>query len=108
MVLALALVHHLAIGNNVPFAKVAAWFRAARHASIVEFVPKSDSQVQRMLASREDVFADYSEAVFAREFGRYFEVVSAQSIQGSERVLYHMRRREKPQEGSDLQFWNMA
>jgi hypothetical protein len=108
VLLALALVHHLAIGNNVPFAKIAAWFARLGEQLVVEFVPKSDSQVQRLLASREDIFADYSEAVFSREFARYFEIVSAQSIQGSERVLYHMRRRESPQEGSDLQFWNMA
>jgi hypothetical protein len=108
LLMALALVHHLAIGNNVPFAKIAAWFaRLGRHL-VIEFVPKTDSQVQRLLASREDVFADYTEPAFTREFGRYFEVVSAQPIQGSERVLYHMRRRDAPQDGHDLQFWNMA
>ena len=58
MLMALALVHHLAIGNNVPFGRIAEWFaRLGRHL-VIEFVPKSDSQVQRLLASREDVFAD--------------------------------------------------
>ena len=55
VVLALALVHHLAIGNNVPLPNVAEFFaRLGRHL-VIEFVPKSDSQVQRMLSSRTDI-----------------------------------------------------
>ena len=81
--------------------------RLGRHL-VIEFVPKSDSQVQRLLGSREDVFADYSEAVFVREFGRYFEMISAEPIQGSDRVLYHMLTRSSPQDGDDLRFWNMG
>ena len=31
---------------------------------VIEFVPKSDPTVQRMLALREDIFTDYDEAAF--------------------------------------------
>src|SRR5690606_65071 len=58
--LALALVHHLAIGTNVPLARIAALFGAIVTGLVIEFVPKDDSQVQRMLATREDVFPDYT------------------------------------------------
>ena len=58
--LALALVHHLAIGNNLPLPMVARFLARVCRTLIIEFVPKSDSQVQRLLASREDIFPDYT------------------------------------------------
>jgi len=43
LVLALALVHHLAISNNVPFAKIAEFLYNNCSSVIIEFVPKIDS-----------------------------------------------------------------
>jgi hypothetical protein len=60
---------------------------------VVEFVPKSDSQVQRLLATRADVFPDYHRAGFEAAFAGYFETVDVRAVEGSERSLYLMRRR---------------
>lgn len=93
VVLALALVHHLAIGNNVPLRNVAEFFaRLGRHL-VIEFVPKSDSQVQRMLASRADVFPDYTQDGFEAAIGAHFSIDRRHPVAGSERVLYVLRRR---------------
>ncbi len=92
VVMALALVHHLAIGNNVPFPEIAAWLSALAPRVIIEFVPKSDSQVQRMLASREDVFPGYTQGAFEDAFRQHFEMSAREPIPGSERVLYQFRR----------------
>ena len=91
--LALALIHHLAISNNVPLVKIAELFASICNTLIVEFVPKSDSQVQRLLTTREDIFADYVQQAFEYEFGRYFTIERSQLINESERILYLMRRR---------------
>ena len=91
-VFALALVHHLAISNNVPLPLLARFFARAGRWLIVEFVPKSDSQVKRLLATREDVFPDYTQAGFEAAFKESFEIVAAEAIEGSERTLYLMRR----------------
>ena len=48
--LALAFEHHLAIGRNVPLAQLLPWLTGLAHAGVIEFVPKSDPTVQRMLA----------------------------------------------------------
>ncbi|MCH2172960.1 class I SAM-dependent methyltransferase [Myxococcota bacterium] len=88
LVMALALVHHLAIGNNVPLDRVAQAFRRLARSLIVEFVPKSDSQVQRLLASREDIFPDYTEEGFERAFQLHFTQRSRTRIPGTERTLY--------------------
>jgi hypothetical protein len=91
--LALALVHHLAIGANVPLASIAAFFARVCRSLIVEFVPKSDSQIQRMLAFREDVFDDYTQEAFERAFDAFFKVVRFVPIDGTLRGLYLMERR---------------
>ena len=90
--LALALVHHLAIGRNVPLDRIAAYFARLGRSLIVEFVPKSDSQVQRLLRNRKDVFADYDRPGFEAAFGRHFLIDSSHPVVGSERTLYAMRR----------------
>jgi hypothetical protein len=92
-VLALALVHHLGIANNVPLPSVAQFLARLCAWSIVEFVPKSDSQVQRLLASREDIFPDYTTEGFERAFASSFAIERSVPVAESERVLYLMRNR---------------
>lgn len=91
--LALALVHHLAIGRNIPLDRIAEYFARLGRSLVVEFVPKSDSQVQRLLRNREDVFGDYHREGFEAGFGRYFRIESVHPVLGSERVIYSMRSR---------------
>ena len=92
-VLALALIHHLAIGNNIPLGNVAEFFATLTRDLIIEFVPKVDSQVQRLLVSREDIFDDYTESRFEDAFARRFSLEQKLAITGTSRVLYHFRRR---------------
>jgi len=91
-VLALALIHHLAISNNLPLSMIAKFFHKICHSLIIEFVPKSDSQVQKLLASREDIFPDYTQESFEVKFGKHFKIKSQEKIRGSERVLYLMAK----------------
>ena len=92
--LALALIHHLAISNNLPLEKIAEFFNKICSSLIIEFVPKTDSQVQRLLSTREDIFPDYTQPAFERTFLQYFEVLNCEKIMPSERTLYLMRRRK--------------
>ncbi len=95
LVLALALVHHLAISNNVPLRQIAAYFRELAPALIVEFVPKSDSQTQKLLANRKDVFPDYTEAGFGQAFGEYFTLEKKSMVRDSQRTMYLYRAHAK-------------
>lgn len=94
-VLALALVHHLAISNNVPLEWLANFFASLSPWLVIEFVPKSDTQVQHLLATREDIFADYTQESFERVFSKHFTIQDAVQIQDTERKLYLMERRKK-------------
>ena len=93
-VLALALVHHLAISNNVPLERVAGLLGQVGRSLIIEFVPKEDSQVQRLLAHRKDVFPSYSAEGFEAAFQTDFTVLRREAIAGTQRTLYLMRRKE--------------
>jgi ribosomal protein L11 methylase PrmA len=93
-VFALALIHHLAISNNLPLNKIANLLSRVCNSLIIEFVPKRDSQVQRLLSTREDIFPDYIEQVFEGEFLKYFTIESSVRIRDSERTLYLMQRRK--------------
>ncbi|MCB9799985.1 MAG: SAM-dependent methyltransferase [Candidatus Omnitrophica bacterium] len=91
LMMALALVHHLAISNNLPLEKIARFFQKLGRHLIIEFVPKNDSQVMRLLKSREDIFPNYTQEGFEKAFAPYFETVEKSIVSGSQRILYLMR-----------------
>jgi hypothetical protein len=93
LVMALALLHHLAIGNNVPLERVAGFLAELGRSLVVEWVPREDPQVLEMLSTRRDAFAGYTPEGFERAFGERFEVLRREELPGSGRVLYLMRRR---------------
>jgi len=90
LILALALVHHLAISNNVTLGKLADFFAELTPQLIIEFVPKSDPRVRTLLATREDIFPDYTEEGFEATFGKNFTIKNKQKIEGTDRILYSM------------------
>ena len=92
-VMALALVHHLAVGGNVPLERVAAWLRRLAAWALVEWVPKHDPMVQRLLAGRDDVFDDYTQEGFERAVAVHFSVERREPLRGSPRTLYLLRGR---------------
>ncbi len=93
LLLALALVHHLAIGNNVPLARVADHLAELGRNLVIEWVPKHDPMVEVLLATREDVFAGYHDQGFRDAFATRFEFVDEQAVAGTDRVLHLLRRR---------------
>lgn len=90
--LALALIHHLAISNNVPLSQLADFFAQMGRWLIIEFVPKDDLQVQKLLRNREDIFPDYNRQGFENAFATRFRLRKSATIEGTERRLYLMER----------------
>lgn len=93
LILALALIHHLAISNNLPLERLASFFSHLSPWLIIEFVPKSDSQVKRLLSSRKDIFPDYTLDGFQKAFSEYYTFEDSKAIENSERRLYLMKRK---------------
>ena len=93
LVMALGLIHHLAIPNNVPLRGIVDYFARLSRKLIIEFVPKQDSQVRKLLATREDIFPDYDEAGFERALAARFAVERKAAIPGTARTLYLAARK---------------
>lgn len=87
-IMALAVIHHLAISNNLPLVKIADWFSEICEFLIIEFVPKDDSQVKTLLATREDIFSKYTKEGFEKAFAEYFTLVYSRPVAESFRTIY--------------------
>ena len=92
VIMALALIHHLAISNNLPFSKIASFFQTVCKFLIIEFIPKTDSQIDRLLAAREDIFEDYTLENFEGAFETFFRIREKIQIHDSKRTLYMMEK----------------
>ena len=93
---ALALVHHLAFTGGIPLDRIAAAFAdltAPCGLHVLEFVPHEDSQVQRLLAARNDVTVEYSMDACLKAFGVYFDLVERHNITDSKRTLLVWRKK---------------
>jgi hypothetical protein len=93
LVMALALVHHLAIANNVPLNLIAAWLKPMGEMLIIEFVPKSDEKVKLLLQNREDIFADYHVENFKHIFTSHYEILKEEKVGDTDRILFLMKRK---------------
>jgi ribosomal protein L11 methylase PrmA len=93
--LALALVHHLAISNNLPLSKIAFFFNEYSKKLIIEFVPKDDPKVQILLQNRTIYHKKYTREFFEESFKRYFEIIDSVKLKNSDRVLYYMRNKNE-------------
>jgi hypothetical protein len=93
MTVALALIHHLSITNNLPFNRLADFFANVSKFLVIEFVPKSDEKVQFLLNSREDTFESYTVENFEEQFGRHFTFLDKQILPPTSRILYLMERK---------------
>jgi len=89
-IIILAVIHHLAISNNLPLKMIAQWLSALSDNLVIEFVPKSDHQVRVLLATRDDIFPDYTEQGFEGAFSEYFDIVEKRSVLESDRAIYLM------------------
>ena len=92
LVLALALVHHLAIANNVPLALIAEWLQPMGDNLIIEFVPKTDEKVKLLLQNRKDIFDDYSLENFRSIFAQKYTIVKEEKAGNTNRILFLMKR----------------
>jgi len=91
-VLALAVVHHLAIARNIPLQQVIDWLVDMAPQGVIEFVPKSDPMVQRLLQMREDLFDDYDKSSFESMLSSRATIQTSRQVSSSGRMLYSFSR----------------
>jgi ribosomal protein L11 methylase PrmA len=93
LVMVLALIHHLGIANNIPLNRLSQFFLRLSPWLLIEFVPKEDSQVKRLLRNRKDIFNNYHKGGFEEAFVTHFQIIASEQIDDSNRILYLMKRK---------------
>lgn len=93
LALALALIHHLVIGKNIPLPMIASTFCGISKSLIIEFVPREDEKVKLMLENKEDIYMDYTQENFEKSFSAYFSIEKRQAVGTSGRTLYLMKNK---------------
>jgi SAM-dependent methyltransferase len=89
LVLCLALVHHLAIGRNVPFAELVGWLRSLGGRLVIEFADRDDPMVERLLAAkRTEVHEGYGREEFERALRDGFAIERSEELGSGTRTLY--------------------
>ena len=89
--LALAVIHHLAIGKNIGFEQMAETFSKLSRYLIIEFIPKTDPKVILLLQEREDIFGQYSVTAFLKVFQKQFDVLNKIVVPGTGRIIFLMK-----------------
>jgi len=85
--IALAFIHHIAIGRNVPLDMATDWIVSLAPTGVIEFPHKSDPMVQTLLAQREDIFPNYEKDVFEKLLGDRTRIVKSVDVLPT-RTLY--------------------
>lgn len=94
LVMALALVHHLALGKNLPLERIASFFKKlCGRWLLIEFVPREDEKSRLLVRGREDMFSAYGIENFETCFSLYFTMENKSPVGESGRVLYLFRKK---------------
>ena len=89
LALFLAVVHHLAITGNLPLREVVAWMRSLDAVVVVEFPPRTDPMVARLLSGKgPDANPDYDLETFESLLSERFSIGRREQLAGDGRVLY--------------------
>jgi hypothetical protein len=94
IVLALAIVHHLHISDQLSFKQIAELIELySLQYSIIEFVPKTDSKVQILMQDKTQNFSSYTEENFLNGILEYFTINEVIQLEDSGRKLFLLEKR---------------
>ena len=90
--IALAFEHHLAIAKNIPLDQLINWLTSLAPRGLIEFVPKEDITVKKMLEFKGDIFSNYTKTNFEKYLASYSKIVSKKFINETGRIIYEYKK----------------
>ena len=91
--LALAFIHHLVIAKNIPLKAAIDWLINLAPKGLIEFIPKNDFTVQKMIRFKGDIFPTYNEENFKKFILRKASIISIKKVTNSGRKIYEYQRK---------------
>jgi hypothetical protein len=93
LVVALALIHHLALGRNIPLHLIAGYLNElTENFLIIEFIPLSDEKARELIAHKNSQPFGYDQPSFESCFSRFFRIEKKEQVPGTDRILYRMKK----------------
>jgi hypothetical protein len=94
LVAALALLHHLVLGQNIPLPMIAGYLATlTRSWLIIEFIPLSDEKSMQLIRDKSAYPVPYDQSAFETHFASHFTIERRAIIPGTDRVIYLMRKK---------------
>lgn len=93
LILALALIHHICLSNNIPIPAFLDWLQGTGANLIIEFVTRDDDMVKAMLARKSEAYKAYDLLSFEQELHRRYEVKSSAVLKEGARKIYYCKPR---------------
>jgi len=91
-IIALAFEHHLAIAKNISLNDVVSWLVSLAPTGLIEFVPKEDETIKKMLEFKGDIFPEYTQENFEKYLLKNSKIVSKNKVSISGRTIYEYKR----------------
>jgi SAM-dependent methyltransferase len=94
LTLCLAVLHHVAIGGNVPVPEFLSWLAELGTALVIEFPTRDDPRVASLLMRKKaGAHPDYDREPFERALAERLEIERTEELAGGTRILYYARPR---------------
>ncbi len=88
----LAVAHHMMVSDGIPLSEILALAaEMTKDAVIIEFVAREDTQFQRIVRGRDDLYADFDRDAFEAACRERFEIQRREAPDGATRALYLLR-----------------
>jgi SAM-dependent methyltransferase len=88
LIMALALIHHLVIGANIPLDEAIHWFAELGGDLLIEYIDKNDLMTQKLLANKDDHYSDYTQTNLERLLAQHFNRIDKKPLESGTRILY--------------------
>tara|TARA_B100000123_G_C25716406_1_gene422357 strand:- start:71 stop:1462 length:1392 start_codon:yes stop_codon:yes gene_type:complete len=85
--ISLAFIHHLVIAKNISVKMFVEWISKISQFGLLEFVPKNDETIQKMLISKRDIYKDYNIDNLIKYLEYDFKIVSIDQVSESGRKI---------------------
>ena len=86
--ISLAFEHHLAIAKNIPINQIIDWHLQIAPIGLIEFVPKNDITIKKMLSLKNDIFPNYNIDNFRNILEKKSTIVKENNISESGRTIF--------------------
>lgn len=93
LVMVLAVLHHISIGENVPFEKISSQLALMGNQLLIEFVSAEDPNAAKLLRYKPELLPRVSLPAFLQAFACEWEVVQEYPLKHSSRILFYMKKK---------------